>query len=80
LLRFGANLGLEVIAEGVEHTEQLESLRELGCHRGQGYLIGRPAPAWTWTSDVLGAGRVVDVPRPRTAAPETHATPRTLNP
>jgi EAL domain-containing protein (putative c-di-GMP-specific phosphodiesterase class I) len=35
-------LELEVVAEGVESKEQLEMLRQLGCHRAQGYLLGRP--------------------------------------
>jgi EAL domain-containing protein (putative c-di-GMP-specific phosphodiesterase class I) len=34
--------GLRVVAEGVETTEQFERVRELGCDRCQGYLIGRP--------------------------------------
>jgi predicted signal transduction protein with EAL and GGDEF domain len=31
-----------VTAEGIETRIQLERLAELGCDRGQGYLIGRP--------------------------------------
>ncbi len=37
--------GIQVIAEGVEHKEQLEVLTELGCDQVQGYLFGRPVPA-----------------------------------
>jgi EAL domain-containing protein (putative c-di-GMP-specific phosphodiesterase class I) len=33
-----------VTAEGIESTEQLQQLRELGCNRGQGYLLARPLP------------------------------------
>lgn len=37
--------GLRVVAEGVETAAQLTMVRELGCHRAQGYLLGRPMPA-----------------------------------
>ena len=39
-----AELGLEIIAEGVEQEHQARMLRELGIGMGQGYLYGRPAP------------------------------------
>ena len=39
------NLGLEVVAEGVETEEQLALLRGLGCEFVQGFLIGRPLEA-----------------------------------
>ena len=38
------NLGLEVIAEGVENRDTLEALRALGCDYAQGYYIGMPIP------------------------------------
>jgi diguanylate cyclase (GGDEF)-like protein len=38
----GHNLGLVVVAEGVENNEVLERLRELGCDVAQGYCISRP--------------------------------------
>ncbi|MEQ5789296.1 EAL domain-containing protein [Erythrobacter sp. NFXS35] len=37
-------LGLNLVAEGVETTAQRDALLELGCTIGQGYLWGRPAP------------------------------------
>ena len=37
-------LGLEVTAEGIETRAQLAYVRGTGCDRGQGYLLGRPAP------------------------------------
>lgn len=47
------NLGLDVVAEGVEDPETLEMLRALGCDRAQGHLIGPPCapqerPDWAW--------------------------------
>jgi diguanylate cyclase (GGDEF)-like protein len=37
-----ANLGLTVVAEGIEDRNQLDQVTDLGCHIGQGYLIARP--------------------------------------
>ncbi len=42
ILGLADTLGLEVIAEGIEHQSQLHHLVELGCHRGQGFLMARP--------------------------------------
>jgi len=36
------NLGLDVIAEGIETVDQLSIIRELGCRRGQGFYFSRP--------------------------------------
>jgi len=36
------NLGMEVIAEGIETEEQYQQLKMLGCEFGQGYLFSRP--------------------------------------
>jgi diguanylate cyclase (GGDEF)-like protein/PAS domain S-box-containing protein len=39
------DLGIQVIAEGIETEEQQALLREVGCRFGQGYRFGRPQPA-----------------------------------
>lgn len=39
------NLGLKVVAEGVENQDALERLLDLGCHEAQGYFFSRPLPA-----------------------------------
>ena len=38
------NLGLDVVAEGVETAEMYQVLGELGCEEAQGYFIGKPMP------------------------------------
>ena len=40
----GRNLGLEVVAEGVESEAVWNKLRELGCTIAQGYFLSRPLP------------------------------------
>jgi diguanylate cyclase (GGDEF)-like protein len=41
----GRDLGIEVVAEGIERPEQLKMLRAMGCGLGQGYLVARPMTA-----------------------------------
>jgi diguanylate cyclase (GGDEF)-like protein/PAS domain S-box-containing protein len=45
IIQMGHNLGLDVVAEGVESEEQLEFLRAHGCDFVQGHLFGDPIPA-----------------------------------
>ena len=42
IITIGENLGLRIVAEGVEDAVVLEALRGLGCDLAQGYHIGRP--------------------------------------
>ena len=44
ILAIAEALELEVVAEGIETEAQKAKLQELKCHRGQGYLMARPAP------------------------------------
>ena len=44
VVRLGAALGVEVVAEGVEDAATAKRLVELGCPFGQGYYFGRPEP------------------------------------
>ncbi len=41
----GRNLGLDVVAEGVENEQVWDRLRALGCTAAQGYYLSRPVPA-----------------------------------
>jgi diguanylate cyclase (GGDEF)-like protein len=45
IVSLAQNLGMNVIAEGVETKEQLAALRKLGCENGQGYLFSKPVAA-----------------------------------
>ena len=45
ILAMAQELGLKVVAEGVELAEQLDFLRQHRCDFAQGYLLGRPMPA-----------------------------------
>jgi diguanylate cyclase (GGDEF)-like protein len=42
VVELGRNLGLTVIAEGVEEEAQAQALRAMGCHEAQGFLYARP--------------------------------------
>jgi diguanylate cyclase (GGDEF)-like protein/PAS domain S-box-containing protein len=45
VVQVGRDLGLRVIAEGIEQPRQLTALREMGCGYGQGFLVARPMAA-----------------------------------
>jgi diguanylate cyclase (GGDEF)-like protein len=45
IITLGNQLGMAVVAEGVETAAQLQHLRQLGCQFAQGYLFSRPMPA-----------------------------------
>ncbi len=47
------NLGLEIVAEGVEDAVQAEQLRQLGCNLLQGYYFARPLPAHAATNFLM---------------------------
>jgi EAL domain-containing protein (putative c-di-GMP-specific phosphodiesterase class I) len=53
IVSLAENMGMEVVAEGVETLAQLSQLRKLNCEYGQGYLFSRPVEAAsidTWIS------------------------------
>ena len=45
IVALGHNLGMQIIAEGVETDAQLVQLRAEGCDTAQGFFFGRPVPA-----------------------------------
>ncbi len=51
------NLGLKVVAEGIEAAEHVDILCELGCDTGQGYFFSKPVPPdefWEWLENREG--------------------------
>ncbi|WP_426566531.1 putative bifunctional diguanylate cyclase/phosphodiesterase [Angustibacter sp. McL0619] len=73
IIELAHNLGLSVVAEGVESAEQVERLRELQCDAAQGYHLGRPMDremmtAWLRRDTMLEPVRL----------PESEPSPETL--
>jgi len=67
VVQVGRELGLRVIAEGIEQPRQLSALREMGCDYGQGFLVARPmaAPgveALMRTAGIRASGEAPDGP------------------
>ena len=50
IIHLAHNLGLEVVAEGVENQQTMDRLATFGCDAAQGYHIGYPIPAGELTS------------------------------
>jgi EAL domain-containing protein (putative c-di-GMP-specific phosphodiesterase class I) len=69
----GHNLGLAVVAEGVEDSGTLERLRSMGCDLAQGYHISRPVRPEALES-WLDAAAPVNVPA--AGAPDPRETSR----
>jgi EAL domain-containing protein (putative c-di-GMP-specific phosphodiesterase class I) len=44
LASLGRQIESSIVAEGIEHPDELRSLLKLGVNYGQGYLLGRPSP------------------------------------
>ena len=62
----GRNLGLDVVAEGVENRQVWDRLKALGCNAAQGYYLSRAVPASdlrTWLLE--RRHRAATAPRPR---------------
>jgi EAL domain-containing protein (putative c-di-GMP-specific phosphodiesterase class I) len=53
----GRNLGLDVVAEGVETPETWDLLTSLGCTAAQGYYLSRPVPGADLIAWLAGAAR-----------------------
>jgi diguanylate cyclase (GGDEF)-like protein len=72
VVTLATNLGMAVVAEGVETDEQHECLRELKCEYAQGYLFSRPVDAETALALMLVNQQEPYLPPNRCAAPEPY--------
>ena len=59
IINLARALGMEVVAEGVETLEQRDTLRELGCRYGQGFLFSRPVSSERITKLLSLPGRIL---------------------
>ncbi len=70
LIRLAHDLGLQVVAEGVETHSEFEAMQSMGCDTFQGFLLGRPVSAAT-TEHRYREGRFADQsPMPRNPGSE----------
>jgi diguanylate cyclase (GGDEF)-like protein/PAS domain S-box-containing protein len=53
MISLGHSIGKRIVVEGVETSEQLEILRNIGCDEIQGFLLGRPAALPQWGVPML---------------------------
>jgi diguanylate cyclase (GGDEF)-like protein/PAS domain S-box-containing protein len=70
ILGLGESLGLKVLAEGIEHPEDLAFLKGMGCQEGQGYHFGKAMPLQHWFPNLTAAA-----PAPALETVELHAKP-----
>ncbi len=58
IISLGHELGMSVVAEGIETLDQFYFMQELGCDYGQGYLFQKPVNASNLTQ-ILKNGKIV---------------------
>jgi EAL domain-containing protein (putative c-di-GMP-specific phosphodiesterase class I) len=78
IIALGRSLGLNVIAEGVEHGSQLRLLRSLGCDYAQGYYLARPLDSSALRALVARGGILWD-PQDADRSPAADAVARSKN-
>ena len=81
IVQMGRDLGLTLVAEGVERAEQAEQLRAMGCHQAQGFHFSGPLDA-AGVRDVVRGGAfcvqsaaVAVQPRPQSPAHPSYQAP-----
>ena len=68
IAQLGRIVGLDLVAEGIERTEQIGPILEAGCQEGQGFLFARPVDAAALTAllrdGALGVGHLTQALHP----------------
>ena len=67
IVALGSSLRLDVVAEGIELPEQIDSLRDLGCELGQGFLFAKPMNEEALVDYLVAGEEAVGEPRPHAA-------------
>ncbi|MEK7863011.1 MAG: EAL domain-containing protein, partial [Chloroflexota bacterium] len=75
VVMLGATLGLETIAEGIEHDDQVLQLLDLGCVAGQGFLFS-PARSLEFLTTTPFAARRAELRRSQAIYQRLTATGR----
>ena len=61
MIGLGRELGIHVVAEGIETHGQWASLRDLGCEMGQGFYLSRPLPPALLSEAMVSRGKASEV-------------------
>jgi diguanylate cyclase (GGDEF)-like protein/PAS domain S-box-containing protein len=67
IVRLGRDLGLMLVAEGIEEPDQMFELNELGCELGQGFLFAHPLSADDLSQLLRERGLTLPIPKQRPA-------------
>lgn len=61
IMKLAQELGMDVVAEGIEKPFELQNLRAMGCTYGQGYLLSRPVSESSALNLLSGSRKLVDL-------------------
>ncbi len=76
IIAMAQSMGLDLVAEGIETVHQLQSLRELGCDKAQGFLISRPVPPEAVRSTIIAIASLAELSMFQTGGDATQAPAR----
>jgi diguanylate cyclase (GGDEF)-like protein/PAS domain S-box-containing protein len=80
IVKLGRDLGISVVAEGIESSRQLGLLRDMGCGLGQGYLVAAPMSASEMEPLIVAAPAPPAPPAPQPQPPSAPQPPAAAGP